>query len=216
MSAKRSRAKEHLHHHKDGTLWAKGWTVDGAPTGYWEWFRKDGSKMRSGHFEDGEQVGEWTTYDRRGRVHKVTQMKRKSGAAKKPSTSGIDAYLARVPIDKRRALERLRRTIRSAAPSAEECISYQLPAFRLDGKALVGFGAAAEHCAFYPMSSATVGTLRKELGRFDTSKGAIRFRADEPLPAALVRKVVRTRIAENTAPRRATTKPAARRRGSRA
>ena len=66
--------KDFVQYHKDGTLWARGRTIDGAPTGYWEWFRKSGTKMRSGHFEAGEQVGEWTTYDARGKVYKVTQM----------------------------------------------------------------------------------------------------------------------------------------------
>lgn len=61
--------------HKDGSLWARGQTLDDLPTGYWEWFRKDGTKLRSGHFERGEQVGEWTTYDAKGRVYKVTQMR---------------------------------------------------------------------------------------------------------------------------------------------
>jgi antitoxin component YwqK of YwqJK toxin-antitoxin module len=64
--------------HKDGSLWARGQTVDDVPTGYWEWFRKDGTKLRSGHFQKGQQVGEWTTYDAKGEPYKVTQM-RKSG-----------------------------------------------------------------------------------------------------------------------------------------
>jgi antitoxin component YwqK of YwqJK toxin-antitoxin module len=61
--------------HKDGSLWAKGQTIDGEPAGYWEWFRKDGTRLRSGHFEKGEQVGEWTTYDQAGRVYKVTRLR---------------------------------------------------------------------------------------------------------------------------------------------
>jgi antitoxin component YwqK of YwqJK toxin-antitoxin module len=61
--------------HRDGSLWVKGQTLDDSPTGYWEWFRKDGTKLRSGHFEDGKQVGEWTTYDRTGAVYKVTRMR---------------------------------------------------------------------------------------------------------------------------------------------
>ena len=62
--------------HKDGSLWVVGQTMDGQPTEYWEWFRRDGSKLRSGHFDQGQQVGEWTTYDSSGRVYKVTKMKR--------------------------------------------------------------------------------------------------------------------------------------------
>jgi uncharacterized protein YdhG (YjbR/CyaY superfamily) len=113
---------------------------------------------------------------------------------RKPTT--IDEYLARVSDDKRAALEDLRKTIRAAAPKAEECISYQIPAFRLNGM-LVGFGATANHCAFYLMSSATVDTYKDELENYDTSKGTIRFQADKPLPAALVRKLVKARIVEN-------------------
>jgi antitoxin component YwqK of YwqJK toxin-antitoxin module len=60
--------------HKDGSLWAKGQLMDGLPEGYWEWFRKDGTKMRSGFFKKGQQTGVWTTYDRKGRVYKVTRM----------------------------------------------------------------------------------------------------------------------------------------------
>ena len=78
MPVKRSRAKEHIRYHKDGSVWAKGQTIDEVPTGYWEWFRKDGTKMRSGYFENGEQVGEWTTYDQSGQVYKVTKMKPKT------------------------------------------------------------------------------------------------------------------------------------------
>lgn len=63
-------------YHKDGSLWAKGQTIDDLPSGYWEWFRKDGTRMRSGRFDKGEQVGEWTTYDAKGAVYKVTRMKR--------------------------------------------------------------------------------------------------------------------------------------------
>ena len=115
--------------------------------------------------------------------------------AGKPRT--IDEYLAALSDDKRVALKKLRRTIKAAAPKAQECISYRLPAFRLDGKLLVAFGATANHCAFYPMSSSTVEAHKEELKDYDTSKGTIRFHPDNPLPAALVRKLVKARIAEN-------------------
>ncbi len=79
--AKRARSstkpREHLVHHRDGSLWARGEVTGAVMTGYWEWFRKDGSRMRSGSFEKGVPVGEWTTYDARGRIVKVTQLKRK-------------------------------------------------------------------------------------------------------------------------------------------
>ncbi len=114
--------------------------------------------------------------------------------AGKPRT--IDEYLAALSDDKRAALQKLRKTIRAAAPKAEECISYQIAAYRLNGM-LVGFGATGKHCAFYLMSSSTVEAHKDMLKDYDTSKGTIRFQADAPLPAALVRKLVKARIAEN-------------------
>jgi uncharacterized protein YdhG (YjbR/CyaY superfamily) len=114
----------------------------------------------------------------------------------KPRT--IDEYLAPLSKERRDALEQLRRAIQSAAPGAEECISYQIPGFRLGGKLLVSFGAAAKHCAFYP-GARPVEAHKDELKAYETSKGTVRFRADSPLPAALVRKLVKTRIAEHAA-----------------
>jgi uncharacterized protein YdhG (YjbR/CyaY superfamily) len=116
----------------------------------------------------------------------------------KPKAKSIDDYLAALSDDKRTALERLRRAIRAAAPGAEECISYQLPAFRFHGRMLVWFGAAENHCALYP-GAALVAALEHELEDYDTSKGTIRFQAGSPLPAILVRKLVKTRIAEYAA-----------------
>ena len=114
-----------------------------------------------------------------------------SAKVHKPKTP--DDYLAAVSDDKRAALETLRKTIKAAVPAAEECISYQLPAFRLKGKLLVAYGAAANHCAFYPGS--VIEALKDELKDYDTSKGTIRFPAARPLPPALVRKLVKLRIA---------------------
>ena len=118
-------------------------------------------------------------------------------AKKKPET--IDEYLANMRPDHRKTLQKLRQTIRTAAPKAEECISYGIPAFRLDRRFLVFFGAWANHCAFYPGSAATLKNFRNELRDFQTSKGTIRFSPDNPLPVALVKKLVKTRIAENNA-----------------
>jgi uncharacterized protein YdhG (YjbR/CyaY superfamily) len=115
--------------------------------------------------------------------------------AAKPKT--IDEYLAAVSADQRAALEKLRKTIRTIVPKAEECISYGLAAFRLDGKPLVALGATINHCAFYLMSGSTVEQHKDQLKDYDTSKGAVRFQADKPLPVALVRKLVEARIAEN-------------------
>jgi uncharacterized protein YdhG (YjbR/CyaY superfamily) len=116
--------------------------------------------------------------------------------ATKPQT--IDEYLATLSNDKRAALEKLRRAIKSAAPKAEECISYQMPGFRLNGRMLVSFAAWANHCAFYP-GSYPLEVHQNELKTYDTSKGTLRFPIDRPLPAALVRKLVKARIEQNTA-----------------
>ncbi len=115
--------------------------------------------------------------------------------AARPKT--IDGYLATLSKTQRVALERLRKAIRAAAPDAEECISYQLPAFRLKGKFLVAFGAASNHCAFYPGSS-PIAEHRTELASFDISKGTIRFQPQAPLPVSLIRKIVKSRIAERS------------------
>jgi uncharacterized protein YdhG (YjbR/CyaY superfamily) len=108
----------------------------------------------------------------------------------------IDEILAAISPDQRVALEKLRATIKAIVPNAEECISYGLPAFQVDGKALVAFGAGAHHCAFYPMSSRTIAALADDLKKYETSKGTIRFPANKPLPALLVRKVIKSRLAE--------------------
>jgi len=111
----------------------------------------------------------------------------------KPTTH--DEYLAAVPPEMRATLEKLRCTIQAAYPEAEECISYQLPAFRLHGKYFVAYGAAKKHCALYP--GGITDLLQEELKAYDTSKGTIRFPPDKPLPATLVRKILRTRLARD-------------------
>lgn len=129
------------------------------------------------------------------RHHPKSDQIKTQSMSTKPKT--IDEYLAAVSDDQRAALEKLRKAIRATAPQAEECISYGLAAFRLHGKHLVAFGAAAKHCAFYLMSGSTVAAHQEQLAGYDTSKGTIRFPAAKPLPAALVRKLVKARIAEN-------------------
>ena len=107
----------------------------------------------------------------------------------------VREYLASLSADKRAALQKLRRAIKAAAPRAEECVSYGIPAFRLDGKMLVWFGAATNHCSFYP-GAFPIQAHKSELTDYRISKGTIRFTPDRPLPVALVRKLVKTRIAE--------------------
>src|ERR1041385_3988605 len=109
-------------------------------------------------------------------------MRPKTG--KKPAT--INEYLAAVPPEKRAALQRLRKTIRATAPRAEECISYGIPAFRLDGRVLVYFAAAKNHCSFFP--GGIIEGFEDELEGYETSKGTVRFPPDHPLPVALIRK----------------------------
>lgn len=111
----------------------------------------------------------------------------------KPST--IDAYLAGLEPEQRAALEKLRRAIEAAAPDAEECISYDIPGFRFGGRLLVSFGAAKKHCAFYP-GAHPLRVHAKELKSYDLAKGTVRFSPGLPLPVALVKKLVKTRIAQ--------------------
>ncbi|HET8944914.1 MAG TPA: DUF1801 domain-containing protein [Dehalococcoidia bacterium] len=126
-------------------------------------------------------------------------MKRASSskARSKPSDTGsVDAYLASAPADARAGLQKLRKAISAAAPGAEECFSYGLPAFRLHGRPLVCYGAARRHCSFYPMSPTVMRAHAADLQAYETSKGTIRFPAGNPPPSALVRKIVKARIAE--------------------
>jgi len=116
---------------------------------------------------------------------------------KQPKT--IDEYLATLSADKRAALERLRKIIRAAVPRAEECISYGVPAFRVDGKVALWFGAAAKHCSFYP--GGVVQDFPEVVEKYDTSKGTIRFQPDKPLPETLVRKLVKASIARRVTSR---------------
>jgi uncharacterized protein YdhG (YjbR/CyaY superfamily) len=119
---------------------------------------------------------------------------------KKPAAppKTVDQYLATLPKDKRDALAKLRAAIKAAAPDATEGISYQVPVFKLDGTPLVGLGAATRHCTFFLMS--TSGAMRARLAALKGYKlggGSIQFPPDKPLPATLVRTLVKARIAEN-------------------
>ena len=117
--------------------------------------------------------------------------------SRKANPKTIDEYLADVKADQRAALEVLRKSIHAVASGTEECISYGIPAFRLNGRSLVFFGAWANHCSFYPGSSATLRKFRNQLKNFQISKGTIRFSSDKPLPIALVKKLVKARMAED-------------------
>jgi uncharacterized protein YdhG (YjbR/CyaY superfamily) len=107
----------------------------------------------------------------------------------------VDDYLAGVPQPARGALNKIRVAIRSAVPSeATETISYGIPAFRHKG-VLVWFAAFSNHCSFFPTAS-VVEAFKNELRGFSTSKGTIHFPTDKPLPAALVKKMVKLRVAQ--------------------
>lgn len=113
----------------------------------------------------------------------------------KPNTT--DEYLKSLSEDKRAALEKLRKTIKTVVPKAEECISYGLPAFQVDGTVFAGFSASTKHCSYFPMSGSVVDKLKEDLKDYDTSKGTIRFTIDDPLPATLIRKLVKARLDES-------------------
>jgi uncharacterized protein YdhG (YjbR/CyaY superfamily) len=117
--------------------------------------------------------------------------------AKSATARNVDEYLAGVPKEARTTLEKLRKTIKAAAPMASEVISYQMPMYKHHGM-VVGFAAFKDHCSIFP-GSAVMDTYKQELKHYDTSKGTIRFPANKPLPAALVKKLVKARIAENEA-----------------
>ena len=120
----------------------------------------------------------------------------------KPKT--FDDCLAGATPEQRAALEKIRKAVRAAAPDAEEGVSYGMAAFRLNGKPIAGLAAFADHCSYYPMSGEVVASLKDDLKDYETSKGGIRFPASKPLPAALVKKLVKARIAEISPTRKAT------------
>jgi uncharacterized protein YdhG (YjbR/CyaY superfamily) len=112
------------------------------------------------------------------------------------ATARIDETLAALPPDQRTALQALRETIAAAAPQAEETISYGMPAFRYHGRALVSYAAFKTHCSFFPMSASMIESLHPELAGFATSKGTLQFSPEHPLPAELVERMVRERMAQ--------------------
>jgi uncharacterized protein YdhG (YjbR/CyaY superfamily) len=114
----------------------------------------------------------------------------------------VEAYFAGLNDEARAALAKLRDAIAAAAPEAEQAIAWSMPAFKLDGKALVGYSAFKDHYSFFPMSTAAIDAHREELGDHVTGKGTISFSYGERLPVRLVKKVVKTRLAEVAAKRR--------------
>jgi uncharacterized protein YdhG (YjbR/CyaY superfamily) len=128
----------------------------------------------------------------------VGKTKNPAPTPKKPATGrrDVERYLAALRPEQQAALATLRARIRSAAPGATESLYYGMPAFRLGGKALVSYLAAKEHCSLFPLSTHTIAAHRAALAGYDTNPGTIRFPAEKPLPAGLVRRLVKARIAE--------------------
>ena len=114
--------------------------------------------------------------------------------ATKPKT--IDEYLAALPADRREALQKLRKTIKAIVPNAEECISYSMPAFRVDGRVVAGFNATKKGCSYYPFSGSTLQTVAAAVADYEKTKSALHFDPQRPLPRALVRTLLTARLAE--------------------
>jgi uncharacterized protein YdhG (YjbR/CyaY superfamily) len=109
------------------------------------------------------------------------------------SKKEIDDYLANLDEPKRTTLQQLRRTIQSIVPEAEEGISYGMPAFRLDGKVIAGFAAFKNHLSYLPHSGSVLAELADDVAGYVTSKGALQFSIDKPLPKTLVKKLIAVR-----------------------
>jgi uncharacterized protein YdhG (YjbR/CyaY superfamily) len=123
--------------------------------------------------------------------------KAKSAAKRKATPTSVDEYLARVPQPGRSTLKKVRAAIRSALPrEATEAISYQIPAFKYKGRPLVWFAAFSNHCSLFPTAS-VIAAFKDELKGFQVSKGTIQFPVDKPLPAVLLKKMVKARLAQN-------------------
>jgi uncharacterized protein YdhG (YjbR/CyaY superfamily) len=112
------------------------------------------------------------------------------------SARDIDSYLADVGEPKRSTLQQLRQCVLDVIPDAEECISYGLPAFKVQNKAVAGFGAFKNHLSYLPHSGSVLPALAADLAGYDATKGSLHFPVDQPLPPALVNKLVTTRLRE--------------------
>ena len=110
--------------------------------------------------------------------------------------TSVEAYFESLPDEQRAPLQKLRETIAAAAPGTDEGITYGMPGFLLRGKGFVGYMAYKDHYSFFPMSPAVIDAHRNELGDHVTGKGTVSFDYGEHLPVTLIKKVVKTRLAE--------------------
>lgn len=124
--------------------------------------------------------------------------------------SPIDDYLRTVPEDRRKALEDLRAKIRSIVPDAEECISYRIPAFRLNGAIVAGFHATKKGCSYVPFSGSTLKTVARHVRGYDQTKSALHIAPGKGLPVTLVRRLIKARLAEIEARSQVRRRPSAR------
>jgi uncharacterized protein YdhG (YjbR/CyaY superfamily) len=126
----------------------------------------------------------------------VVKRHRSNSRTRAKRDPAIDKCLARVSAGKRALLRELRRTIHALVPGVQECTSYGMPAFRLNGKVVAGFRATAKGCSYYPFSGTTLRTLAGDIGGYNQTKSALHFDTEKRLPASLVRKLLNARIAE--------------------
>jgi uncharacterized protein YdhG (YjbR/CyaY superfamily) len=127
---------------------------------------------------------------------KTSTPKPRAQREKASAAPEVDRYLEAVPEPARSTLKMIRAAIRSAAPpESTEAMGYGMPTFRYK-KALIGYAAFANHCGLFPMSAGVMAALREELSAYETSKGGIRFPVDRPVPATLIRKLIKARLAE--------------------
>ena len=120
----------------------------------------------------------------------------RSSGSKQKKPKNADEYLATMSEEARAALQELRKLIQAAAPDAKEAFVYGVPGFKLGGSPLAAYAGFKHHCGFYPMSPAVIRAHTEDLKHYDISEGTIRFQPDEPLPSALVTKLVKARVAE--------------------